>query len=158
MKRNKNTLAVILAILALTFIHTAVSKFLDFKGFHLDMDNQPFPDSFTPFLTWFLPITEISIVLLFLFESTRQLGLYISATLMLAFTAYTALVLLHVFKYVPCSCGGIVEYLSWPQHLALNVFLLSVNIVAIWINRKPKKKRQTVTSQQQYSVFKTHNH
>lgn len=130
--QNKNLIIeIITALLVLLFLHTAVSKLLDLDGFARDMNNQPFPNSFTPLLIWVLPMSEIIIAGALLFEKTRTIALYASLILMSLFTIYTALVLLHVFEYIPCSCGGVVRYLSWPQHLVFNLFFTAISFWAI---------------------------
>lgn len=137
MKNKKLIIEIIIALLVLLFLHTALSKFIDFRGFKHDLDNQPFPATFTPFLKWFLPISELLIVAMLFFEKTRTIALYASLVLMTAFTIYTALVLFHVFAYVPCSCGGVVRYLSWPQHLVFNLFFVSITAWAIKLRKLP---------------------
>lgn len=122
---------VTVALLVVLFVHTAISKFLDFNGFVYDLDNQPFPDSFTPFLSWFVPLLELAIVAGLLFEKTRSVALYASLILMVAFTVYASLVLLKVFDYVPCSCGGVVSYLNWTQHFFFNLFFVAITGAAI---------------------------
>lgn len=130
--RNKTIITEItVLLLVILFLYTGLSKFLDFKGFTSDLNNQPFPNSFTPFLRWAVPLTEIAIVGALIYEKTRLIGLYASLVLMGLFTIYTALVLFHVFAYVPCSCGGVIKYLSWPQHLLFNLFFVLITAVAI---------------------------
>lgn len=131
MLNRKFFVDVTVALLVVLFLHTAISKFLDFKGFVYDLKNQPFPDSFTPFLSWFVPVLELSIVAGLLFEKTRSVALYASLILMVAFTVYTSLVLLKVFDYVPCSCGGVVSYLNWTQHFFLNLFFVAITGASI---------------------------
>jgi hypothetical protein len=67
-------------------------------------------------------------------------GLYASLVLMLAFTIYTAAVLLHAFKYVPCSCGGVIRKLTWPQHLVFNLFFVGISVAAIILLKKIQPK------------------
>lgn len=131
MSGRKLFVDITIALLIVLFLHTAVSKFLDFKGFVFDLNNQPFPDSFTPFLSWFVPSSELAIVVLLLFDRTRSAGLFTSLILMTAFTIYTSLVLLDFFDYVPCSCGGVVRYLNWTQHFFFNLFFVVITSVAI---------------------------
>ncbi|MDR6919487.1 MauE/DoxX family redox-associated membrane protein [Chryseobacterium sp. 2987] len=130
---------IVIILLALLFMYTAVSKFVDFKGFVYDLNNQPFPNSLTPILKWLIPLTEISIVITLLFEKTRLIGLYASLALMSLFTVYTALVLLLIFEYVPCSCGGVIKELSWPQHLVFNLFFVTIIFAALRINKNNTK-------------------
>ncbi|MGK6342544.1 MauE/DoxX family redox-associated membrane protein [Chryseobacterium sp. DT-3] len=136
MQKKRILTEVVVVLLVILFLYTAVSKFVDFKGFTYDLNNQPFPNDLTPILRWLIPITEISIVLTLLFERTRLIGLYASCILMGLFTVYTALVLFKVFDYVPCSCGGVIKNLTWPQHLFFNLFFVIISFLAIRANRK----------------------
>jgi putative oxidoreductase len=138
--RNKKLITEIaVLLLVFLFLYTGVSKFVDFKGFTYDLNNQPFPNGLTPVLRWIIPLTEIAIVILLLFEKSRLAGLYASAVLMSMFTLYTALVLLHVFEYVPCSCGGVIKQLTWPQHLVFNIFFVVISLLAIRAYKQEEK-------------------
>ncbi|WP_277014290.1 MauE/DoxX family redox-associated membrane protein [Flavobacterium lindanitolerans] len=131
MRNRKIFTDLTVALLIVLFLHTSLSKFLDFKGFVFDLNNQPFPNSYTPFLSCFIPSVEIAIVLGLLFEKTRGIALFASLFLMVAFTIYTSLVLLGFFDYVPCSCGGVVSYLNWTQHFFFNLFFVAITTAAI---------------------------
>lgn len=131
MRNRKIFIDLTIALLIVLFLHTAISKFLDFKGFVYDLNNQPFPNSYTPLLSWLIPLAEIGIVVGLLFEKTRTTALYASLVLMAMFTIYTSLVLLEFFDYVPCSCGGVVSYLNWTQHFFFNLFFVVITAVTI---------------------------
>lgn len=140
--RNKHIfIDIAVLLLVILFLYTGISKFVDFKGFTYDLNNQAFPNSLTPFLRWMVPLTEIAIVSTLLFEKSKLAGLYASLILMTAFTVYTGLVLLHVFEYVPCSCGGVIKHLTWPQHLIFNIFFVVISYLAIRFYRH-KELRQ----------------
>lgn len=136
----------ICALLILLFLYASVSKFLDFRRFISEMNNQPFPNSWTPFLVWAIPLLEISISITLLFEYTRRIGLYASLALMVTFTLYTGMVLFHVFSYIPCSCGGVIQKLTWPQHLLLNLFYVVLSIAGIIIHRRNRLKPIFITN------------
>jgi hypothetical protein len=127
----------------LLFLFASVSKWLAFRTFINDIDNQPFPNSFTPWIVYLLPPLEVLITLALMFERTRTAGLYGSLILMSAFSLYTAAVLLHFFKYVPCSCGGIIKNLSWPAHLFLNLFFVAISIAGIILRKNRFKDGPT---------------
>src|ERR1700733_2317556 len=120
MSKKQVTLECVCALLILLFLYASISKFLDFKTFIDQMNNQPLPNTWTPFLVWAIPLLEIAISITLLFEYTRLLGLYASLILMILFTLYTGIILLHFFPYIPCSCGGIIKKLTWKQHLVFN--------------------------------------
>ena len=136
MHRRQILLEVIVSLYLLLFLYASLSKFLDFPTFVKEMNNQPLPNSWTPFLVWFIPCSEIFLSLSLIFERTRLLGLYGSLVLMGLFTIYAILILSHVFPYVPCSCGGVIKRLTWRQHLLLNLFFVMLSVVGIMAQRR----------------------
>ena len=76
------------------------------------------------------------IALALVFEKTRTAALYASLVLMLAFTVYAVLILLHFFTYVPCSCGGVIKRLTWKQHLVFNLFFDGLAVAGILLRKK----------------------
>ncbi len=138
----KRTLIVelIAFLLMLLFLFASVSKWLAFKTFIGDINNQPFPNWLTPWITNLLPPIEVLIVLALMFERTRTAGFYASLILMMAFSIYSAAVLLHFFDYVPCSCGGIIKNLSWPENLVLNLFFVCISIAGLVLRRNRSGK------------------
>jgi hypothetical protein len=36
---------------------------------------------------------------------------------------------------VPCSCGGILEEMSWNQHMAFNITFIAIAVIAIFISQ-----------------------
>ena len=146
MFRRQVFLESISALLILLFVYASISKFLDFGTFHHDLNNQPFPHSWTPFLAWFIPLTEIAISIFLIFERTRLLGFYASLALMGLFTVYSIAILLHFFAYVPCSCGGVIKHLTWPEHLVLDLFFLGLSISGVLIQRTKPFKQPFITT------------
>lgn len=150
MLKKKLIIEIIVILLVVMFLHTGISKFLDFQGFVHDLDNQPFPDRYTPYLAWSLPTIEIIIVVMLLMNRTRLIGLYASLFLMTLFTIYTGLVLINFFDRVPCSCGGVVSYLSWPQHLFFNLFFVVITFIGIlYKDEIVSRKLETFSGQPQ---------
>lgn len=133
--RRKLAIEISSLLLFILFAYTAASKFQDFNMFVLELNNQPFPNWVTPYLAWSLPSVELLIAAALIFGKTKRIGFWASFVLMLLFTTYTALVLLHVFKKVPCSCGGVISMLSWKQHLIFNLFFLALSIIGIRLTR-----------------------
>ena|ERR1017187_583404 len=130
----KNFLVTIICFLLIfLFVYASVSKLADLKQFTMDMNNQPFPKWMKNILIPVVPFIEILVAALLLFDATRTGGLYASLILMMAFTLYTLLVLLHAFRYIPCSCGGVIRNLSWKEHLVLNLFFLTISVIGILI-------------------------
>jgi hypothetical protein len=139
--KRKIIIEIISSLLILLFLYASVSKWLAFKLFIGEMNNQPFPNWMTPFLVWSIPFIEVLIAVGLIFEKTRVQSFYASLTLMLAFTIYTVAILLHAFKYIPCSCGGVIRKLTWPQHLFFNLFFVGISLLGIIL-----KKREPVNT------------
>jgi len=140
MLKRQVVLECIAALLILLFLYASVSKFLDFKRFIDEMNNQPLPNSWTPFLVWGIPCLEIAISAALLFEYTRLLALYASLVLMTSFTIYSIMIIAHFFPYGPCSCGGVIRKLTWPQHLALNLFYVALSVLGLVLQRRKSFK------------------
>ena len=136
MYRRQILLEIIVSLLVLLFLYASISKLLDFRTFIKEMNNQPLPNSWTPFLVWFIPCSEITLSLALIFERTRLLGFYGSLVLMGLFSGYTIIILLRAFSYIPCSCGGIIKRLTWRQHLVLNLFFTGLSIAGIILQRR----------------------
>jgi putative oxidoreductase len=135
MSKKQVMIECVAALLIVLFLYASLSKFLDFKTFIGEMNNQPMPNSWTPFLVWIIPCSEVAIALALLFEYTRLLGLYASLVLMTLFTLYTLFILLHFFSYIPCSCGGIIKKLTWKQHLVFNLVFVALSVFGIILQR-----------------------
>ena len=145
MLKRQVVLECIAALLILLFLYASVSKFLDFKRFIDEMNNQPLPNSWTPFLVWGIPCLEIAISAALLFEYTRLLALYASLVLMTSFTIYSIMIIAHFFPYVPCSCGGVIRKLTWPQHLVLNLFYVALSVLGLILQRSKHFKPIFIT-------------
>jgi putative oxidoreductase len=148
MSKKQVTLECVCALLILLFLYASISKFLDFKTFIDQMNNQPLPNSWTPYLVWSIPLLEIAISIGLLFEYTRLLFLYASLVVMVIFTSYTGIVLLHFFPYVPCSCGGVIRHLTWSQHLILNLFYIGISVLGISLQLRKSLKTPFITNKQ----------
>jgi hypothetical protein len=137
--RRKYIIDIISFLLILLFVYTAMSKLMDFKQFKEQMFNQALPHEIALTLIWTLPGFEILTALMVFFKQSRLLGYYLSAILMCLFTLYIALVLLHYFSRVPCSCGGVIKALGWKMHIVFNLFFLLLSILGILIINRERR-------------------
>lgn len=124
------------SLLILLFLYASVSKIVDPALFKRQMFNQPFPRWMAWGLLFIIPSSEIIISVMLMFEKTVPQGLKVSSILMGLFTFYTATVLLHFFDYVPCSCGGVIHKLTWPQHLIFNIAFTGLAVTGYLLARK----------------------
>lgn len=126
MKKNTVTEG-IAALLILLFTYTALTKFFEFNLFVGVLRKSPLIKGYAPVVAWLLPITELVISLLLLLPATRQRGLYASSIIMTVFTLYIGYMLLFAPE-LPCSCGGVLQQLTWQQHLLFNIFFTVLSI------------------------------
>ena len=127
MNQQDTTLLPSLPLIGL-FAYTALSKLQAPDVFLKAMLNQPLPEWLSSPLVWAIPLLEGLAVFLLLYRPLRLWGFLLSSGLMLLFTGYVLLILQGSFGYVPCSCGGMLEGLSWEQHLWVNLFFLAVSL------------------------------
>lgn len=113
---------------ATLFIYAATSKLIDFGTFRLQLGQSPLLSSFADWIALMIPTIEIGIALLLLNSKFRVIGLFGSFTLMIIFTVYIYIIL-NYSAFVPCSCGGILEKMTWNQHLTFNIIFV---ILAVW--------------------------
>ncbi|WP_035592548.1 MauE/DoxX family redox-associated membrane protein [Elizabethkingia anophelis] len=117
------------------FCYAAISKILDFEKFQVQISASPLLNGFSQFLPYTIIIVEVIIAGLLCYRKTRTIGLIGSLVLMIVFTGYIAL-LITTSKNLPCSCGGILEKMSWNQHLYFNMGCVVLTIIALGLNLK----------------------
>jgi putative oxidoreductase len=125
----------IIFLLIMLWVYAALSKLLDFERGRSQMLNQVFPSRLGNILVWAVPIVELLTAGLLTIKRTALAGLYSSLFLLAAFSLYIGLVMTNVFGRIPCSCGGILEKMSWGQHLVFNLVFLLLTIVAVLFRR-----------------------
>lgn len=119
----------------LLFVYAAISKLLDFENFQVQVGQSPLVSVFASWLAWMVPILELIIALLLGVPKFRIWGLFGAFTLMTIFTVYIFIVL-NYSSFVPCSCGGILEKMSWKAHLAFNIVFVLLAAIAIYFQSK----------------------
>jgi hypothetical protein len=131
-------ISLIAAILIALFVYTALSKLMQFHRFHIALRASPWLNPFSGQLVWAIPAVELILAVGLLIIRFRKRALLISGLLLLLFTVYIGAMLLFA-KQLPCGCGGIIETLSWPQHLFVNVLLTVLAFTAWYLERKHKR-------------------
>jgi hypothetical protein len=129
---KRNAAAAVSYLFVLLFLYAAVSKLLDFETFTLQLAQSPLLSAYAGFIAWVVPGIEILIAFLLIIERFRILALYASFTLMVMFTAYIYIIL-NFSDFIPCSCGGVLEKLSWTQHLIFNIFFIILAGVSVLV-------------------------
>lgn len=130
----KSTFIYSVAILhILLFSYAGASKLFDFHNFQIQLGQSPLLSAFADWVAVTVPLVEFVIVLLLLSNKSRLLGLYGSFALMTMFTAYIVIIL-NFSSFTPCSCGGILEEMTWTQHLIFNIVFVALSGIAIMSN------------------------
>jgi uncharacterized membrane protein YphA (DoxX/SURF4 family) len=114
----------------LLFVYASISKLLDFPSFNAQLAQSPLLTGFTGWIIWLVPSIEIIVSILLSIDSLRITGLYASLSMMVMFTTYI-IVILNFSEFIPCSCGGILQHMSWKTHLAFNIGFALLAILSI---------------------------
>ena len=139
--KKSHIVEIIALFFVILFIYTGIGKLLEFDVFQEQLEESPVMAPIAPVVAWGLPITEFIISLLLFFPRYRLKGLYLTFTLMILFTAYI-ITLFTISPELPCSCGGIIEALSWKGHLIFNSTLILLSFVAIRMQRTLKHSKE----------------
>ncbi|WP_408610240.1 MauE/DoxX family redox-associated membrane protein [Flavobacterium selenitireducens] len=118
------------SLYTLLFVYAALSKLLDYKTFMLQLGQSPMLSAFANWISWLVPSLEIVIALLLFIPRFKLTALFAAYILMSMFTAYIY-ILLNYSSFVPCSCGGILDSLTWSQHMAFNLAFALLAVIAI---------------------------
>jgi hypothetical protein len=129
--KTNYVLQLICSLFIFLFVYTALSKFYAFDRFVNFLGKSPLIGSSKYVAAWSIPSAELTVSLLLLLPSTRRIGVYCAFVLMSLFTAYVGYMILFV-PHLPCSCGGIIQKLTWQQHLVLNLVLTGIAATAVF--------------------------
>ena len=125
----------ITAVLLILWIYTGLNKLIHYDKFSFETGRSPFLQHVAPLVAITIPTAELLIAALLIFKQTRAAGLYASLFLMTLFTGYVY-IMLHYAYDLPCSCGGIIELLTWEQHFIVNFMLTLLTAIAILLESR----------------------
>jgi uncharacterized membrane protein YphA (DoxX/SURF4 family) len=114
----------------LLFVYAAISKLLDFENFKIQLGQSPILSPYAMYFAWGVPIIELILAFLLLFNSCKIIGLLGSYIMMVLFIIYIY-ILLHHSSFLPCSCGGVLERMNWNEHLIFNFTFLVLAVFGI---------------------------
>ena len=112
------------------FVYTASSKIFDFDNFQIQIGQSPILTSYTGFVSWSIPVIELIIVVLFLIPKFISIAFLASYSMMVMFTTYILLIL-NFSDFIPCSCGGVLESLSWHEHIVFNTLCIVIALIGL---------------------------
>lgn len=126
----------------LLFIYAALAKLMDYEKFRAQLGQSPLLTAFAGWVAWGVPCIEIVIAAMLAIPRLRLVAFYAAFSLMVMFTAYIV-VILQFSDYVPCSCGGVLQDMSWTQHLIFNIVFVLLAVAGIILYAQ-KAHRETV--------------
>lgn len=124
---------VISALFILLFLYAAVTKIMDYQRFSIELAKSPILNAISKYVSIMVPLTEFIIVMLLLIKRTQYFALYACLCLMAMFSFYI-LMILNFSEYIPCSCGGILENMTWREHFEFNLGFIFLAIAAILLH------------------------
>lgn len=125
-------------VLSALFVYASVNKLAAYSFFLHDLERSPMLSSYAKKLSVFIPAIELIIAAAVINPRTRYYGFIGSTLLMAVFTLYVGYVA-YFTRDQPCSCGGIIRNLSWPQHFIFNVTFLMAALVATILSKQTIK-------------------
>lgn len=127
---RKLIVEIICSLLIFLFTYTALSKLNTYSFFKAQLTLYPLLSNFSSFLTWFLPLAELSVAILLFIPKTRLYGLCCAAVILTIFTIYL-LIMVTTKPSLPCTCGGFLQSMSWKQHIIFNTVFVILSFVGI---------------------------
>ncbi len=128
------------ALFVVLFAYAATDKLMHIREFrnHLGVT---FLSPMRGVIVWMAPAAELLTCLFLMVPAWRKMGLWSAFTLMIVFTAYI-IVMLTAFDRIPCSCGGVINTLSWHEHLIFNTALILLAGGALLLHVKFDRKKK----------------
>ncbi|WP_289030361.1 MauE/DoxX family redox-associated membrane protein [uncultured Algoriphagus sp.] len=130
-------------LLAFLWTYTGLDKLIRFEQSRKAFHNQTFPAELADVLSYAVPLAELLLAILLVFQITRWWGYLGSILLLTVFITYVGLIWVGAFPRVPCNCAGLIDSMGWREHLILNSAFL---VFAIWGLKMDYKKQKEVRS------------
>jgi hypothetical protein len=121
------------------FTYTAINKLVSFASFRYTISQSPLIAPYSSWIAALIPSLELATVVLLFIPKTKLAGLYASLGLMGILSFYIGYALVLGSK-LPCSCGGIIQNLSWQQHFWINIVLTLLAVIATHLQAKIQLK------------------
>ncbi len=127
------------------FLYAAIFKLIEYPKFYDSLLNSPVfnGEIQAQLFSGLVPVIELTTAGLLISNSYRKIGTYIAFALILLFTIYIAGILLFS-ENIPCSCGGVINNLSWEEHLIFNGCFVVLGGWAVYL--QPEDRQQIKNS------------
>jgi uncharacterized membrane protein YphA (DoxX/SURF4 family) len=136
---KKFIMGIVSLLLILLMVYAAQAKLRDYYNFQFGLSESPIIAPFAGVLAWAVPATELIIAAMLVIPRLRLAGLYASFVLMTLFTLYI-IVMLSFYDDIPCSCGGVLEEMSWGVHIVFNLAFVLCSAWAIMLEKKRRRR------------------
>ena len=130
--KKKILVEIVAFLFMLLFFYAAFNKLAEYQKFRIQVGQSPLLTGFGSVIPPGVIGVEIVTGVMLMVPALRLAALYISFSLMVMFSVYI-IAILNFSPYVPCSCGGVLEKLSWSEHLVFNVVFVLVAVLGIWL-------------------------
>lgn len=134
LKLRNLLLTIVNIILASLFAYTAYEKIMDHERFMNGISKVEIIGSYSFLISWAVPIAEVIISVLVLIPETARIGIWSFLGLMIIFSVYILIALIWASK-LPCHCGGVIETLTWTEHLWFNIGFILLSLIAIRLEK-----------------------
>lgn len=134
---------IIAGLLISLFVYTALSKLDNYIFFQAQLSLYPIIGLVGSTLAWAIPATELLIALLLLTPAFKTKGLMAALILLIAFTVYLLLMILYT-PDLPCSCGGVIQSLTWTQHIFFNCFFIMITFIAVLMSKSNENTKKEI--------------
>ena len=135
--KKESVIELISLLFIVLFLYTGISKLMDYSIFKEQIATSPLLAPISRIIAVLLPWVEFLVVSALALPRYRTAGLYASLVLMITFTCYIIGILIFN-KNLPCSCGGVVEQLSWKGHLVFNSVFICMSLTGITLSKRNK--------------------
>lgn len=142
--KKKSVVDIITYLFIILFIYASVNKLLDYENFSTELGKSPLLTAFAGWVAWAVPVVELIVVALLTVPRLCLAGLYAAFSLMTMFTAYIVAIL-RFSDYVPCSCGGVLQNMSWNQHLVFNIVFVLLALAGIFLHEPRDTRKAPLT-------------
>jgi hypothetical protein len=134
-QKNDTIVEVISGLFIFLFVYTAFSKFLNFNNFSAVLGLSPLIGGYAKAVAAAIPIIELMITAFLLIPKLRRFGLVFSFLLITVFTIYILYMVIYV-PNLPCSCGGVIQHMTWNQHIIFNLAWLILALSGLHLMNK----------------------
>lgn len=133
--KSSTIVEAIALLFIILFLYTGISKLMEYNVAVEQISLTPFLEPIANAIVIVLPIMELLTAVVLFIPPTRKYGLWTSLVLMISFTGYV-IYIISFNDELPCTCGGVLEQLSWPQHLIFNLVIIGLLLTAIRLSAK----------------------